>query len=56
MSEIPASNLPQKFTSGDEQHGVDDNELVDTTIDEAQVSSLILLSLFLHLISRLNLI
>ena len=56
MSEIPVSSLPQKFTSADEQHGVDGNELVDTTIDETQVSPPILLQLVLHLISRLNLI
>ena len=55
MSEIPASILPQTFASTDEQHGVVGNELVDTTIDEAQVSSPVLLLLFLHLISRSNL-
>ena len=47
MSEIPATNFPQKFTSAEEQHA---NELVNTAIDEAQVSFPILLSLFLHLI------
>jgi len=51
MSETPTSSLPQKFTSADEQYGVD-----GATIDEAQVSSLVLLSLFPNLISHLNLI
>lgn len=47
MSEIPAIGFPNKNTSADEQHA---NELVNTAIDEAQVSFPILLSLFLHLI------
>ncbi|KIM42250.1 hypothetical protein M413DRAFT_10443 [Hebeloma cylindrosporum] len=37
MSEIPATSLPQTFPSVGEQHGVDSNELVDTTTDADQV-------------------